>query len=68
METPICQKTGFGKIYLDPTSTGHLEPKILLFGIFQQGSDVEPCWKILKNQSHLVKFGCEYGVKLGHTF
>ena len=68
VKMPICQKPGFGKIYLDPISTGHLEQKILLFGIFQQDSDVDYCWKILKNQSHLVKFGCGSGVKFGDTF
>ena len=68
VKMPICQKPGFGKIYLDPPSTGHLEQKFIRFAIFHQYTYTQDWWKILKNQNHFAKFGCGRWVKFCHTF
>ena len=68
VKTSICQKPDFGKIYLDPPSTGHLEQKFIRFAIFHQYTYTQDWWKILKNQNHFAKFGCGRWVKFCHTF
>ena len=61
VKTSICQKPDFGKIYLYPPSTGHLEKKKKRFAIFQQYTYTQHCWKILKNQNHFAKLAVEGG-------
>ena len=61
---------------LDSTaSTGQLEQKITLFAIFQYDSCGQSYWKIVKNRSHIAKFGCGSGAilvilfkKIGYFF
>ena len=61
---------------LDSTaSTGQLEQKITLFAIFQYDSCGQSYGKIVKNRSHIAKFGCGSGAilvilfkKIGYFF
>ena len=61
---------------LDSTaSTGQLEQKMTLFAIFQDDSCGQSSWKIVKNRSHIAKFGCGSGAilvihfkKIGYFF
>ena len=43
VKTPICQKTGFGKIYLNDNCSRHPDQKIILFGFFQCISYTQFC-------------------------
>ena len=45
VKMPICQKPGFGKIYLEYNCSGPLEQKNILFGFFQQYTGTKYCWK-----------------------
>jgi len=45
VKMPICQKPGFGKIYLEYNCSGPLKQKIILFRFFQQYSGTKYCWK-----------------------
>ena len=50
---------------LDSTaSTGQLEQKMTLFAIFRDVTGGTDTRKIVKNQSHLAKFGCGNGAIL----
>ena len=50
---------------LDSTaSTGQLEQKMTLFAIFQDATGGTDPWKIVKNRSHIAKFGCGNGAIL----
>ena len=61
---------------LDSTiSTGHLEQKKWFFAIFHKQQHTQSLWKIVKNRSHLAKFGCGSGAilvilfkKIGYFF
>ena len=63
-ENANLSKTQFLENLDSTVSTGQLEQKITLFAIFHQGPGVQGWWKIVKNQSHLAKFGCGNGAIL----
>ena len=60
-ENANLSKTRFLENLDSTVSTGQLEPKMTLLRIFQLFSDTQNSWKIVKNQSHLAKFGCVRG-------
>ena len=63
-ENANLSKTQFLENLDSTVSTGQLEQKITLFAIFQDVSCGQLSWKIVKNQSHLAKFGCGNGAIL----
>ena len=63
-ENANLSKTRFLENLDSTVSTGQLEPKMTLLRIFQLFSDTQNSWKIVKNQSHLAKFGCVSGAIL----
>ena len=63
-ENHCCLKRRFSENLDSTVSTGQLEQKMTLLRIFQLFSDTQNSWKIVKNQSHLAKFGCGNGAIL----
>ena len=69
VKTPICQKNqDLGKFTFTPLPQGTWSKKWYFFEFLQLISDTKDCWKNLKNQNHLAKFGCGSGIKLCCTF
>ena len=67
VQNHLCLKYTFGGGWenLDSTvSTGQLEQKMTLFAIFRDIPGGTDDRKIVKNQSHLAKFGCGNGAIL----
>ena len=74
-ENHCCLKRRFSENLDSTASTGQLEQKITLFAIFQDDSCGQSSWKIVKNRSHIAKFGCGSGAilvilfkKIGYFF
>ena len=74
-ENHCCLKRRFSENLDSTASTGQLEQKITLFEIFQDDSCGQSSWKIVKNRSHIAKFGCGSGAilvilfkKIGYLF
>ena len=74
-ENHCCLKRRFLENLDSTVSTGQLEQKMKLFAIFQDDSCGQSYWKIVKNRSHIAKFGCGSGAilvilfkKIGYFF
>lgn len=74
-ENHCCLKRRFSENLDSTVSTGQLEQKMTLFAIFQDDSCGQSSWKIVKNRSHIAKFGCGSGAilvilfkKIGYFF
>ena len=74
-ENHCCLKRRFSENLDSTASTGQLEQKITLFAIFQYDSCGQSYGKIVKNRSHIAKFGCGSGAilvilfkKIGYFF
>ena len=63
-ENAKLSKTRFLENLGSTVSTGQLEQKMTLFAIFQNIPGGTDDRKIVKNQSHLAKFGCGNGAIL----
>ena len=67
-ENHCCLKRRFSENLDSTASTGQLEQKITLFAIFQDDSCGQSSWKIVKNRSHIAKFGCGSVRKFAYFF
>ncbi len=74
-ENHCCLKRRFSENLDSTASTGQLEQKITLFAIFPYDSCGQSYGKIVKNRSHIAKFGCGSGAilvilfkKIGYFF
>ena len=74
-ENHCCLKRRFSENLDSTASTGQLEQKMTLFAIFRDVTGGTDTRKIVKNRSHIAKFGCGNGAilvilfkKIGYFF
>ena len=74
-ENHCCLKRRFSENLDSTASTGQLEQKMTLFAIFRDVTGGTDTRKIVKNRSHIAKFGCGSGAilvilfkKIGYFF